>query len=104
MQLQNEAAYPGMGKEQEKGGIPGGQQLLGSRAGGPSTVPVSLQCLGDHRAVGRGPVRAANLPPAPRAEAGALHARPAPPARGAHEDHGQRGHLLHVADALHLHL
>lgn len=37
-------------------------------------------------------------------EAGPLHASPPAPARSPHEDHGQCGHLLHVVDALHLHL
>lgn len=63
-----------------------------------------LQCLGDHRAVGRRSFRAPNFPAAPGAEAGALHACPASPAGGPHEDNGQRCHLLHVAHALHLYL
>lgn len=60
--------------------------------------------MGDRGPAGRGPLGAAHLPSHAGTEAGALHASPATPARRPHEDHGQRGHLLHVADALHLHL
>ena len=62
------------------------------------------QHLGNRGAGGRRAVGAAYFPAAAGAEAGALHARAAAPARGAHEDHGQRGHLLHAAHALHFHL
>ena len=88
--------------------------FLCPRSGLPLTPPASLpsppcllarpQHLGDRGAGGRRAVGAADFPAAAGAEAGALYARAAAPARGAHEDHGQRGHLLHAAHALHLHL
>ena len=62
------------------------------------------QCVGDRGSAGRRPVGAADLPADARAEAGPVHAGPAEAAGGADEDHGQRGHLLHAAHALHLHL
>ena len=63
-----------------------------------------LQRLGDHWAVGRRPLCAPHFSAAAGAETGAFHARPPSPAGGPDEDNGQRGHLLHVADALHLYL
>lgn len=63
-----------------------------------------LQRVGNHRSVGWRPLCATNLSAAPRAETGALHARPPSPARGPDEDNGQCSHFLHVAHALHLHL
>lgn len=63
-----------------------------------------FQRVGDHRSVGRGAVRPADVPAAAGAEAGALPAGPEETTRGADEDDGQRGHVLHAADAVHLHL
>lgn len=59
--------------------------------------------MGDSGGGGGGPVGAAYLPPAESFEAGAVPPRPEEAAGGADEDHGQRGHVLHVADALHIH-
>lgn len=49
-------------------------------------------------------IRAEDLPTHEGAEVGPIHAGPAEATGGTHEDHGQRGHLLHVAYALYLHL
>lgn len=62
------------------------------------------QRVGDRGPAGRGPLCPADLSADAGAEAGPLHAGPPAPARRPHEDHGQCGHLLHVADALHLHI
>lgn len=62
------------------------------------------QHLGDRWPGRRGALSAEDIPAPAGAEAGALHAGAAPPARGADEDYGQRGHLLHAPHALHLHL
>lgn len=64
----------------------------------------SRQRVRDRRPVGRRPVRAEDLPAAAGAEAGQVHAGAQETAGGPHEDHGQRGHLLHAAHAFHLHL
>lgn len=64
----------------------------------------SSQRVGDRGAARRGALSAADLPAHAGSEAGALHAGPAAAACRPHEDHGQRGHLLHAADALHLHI
>ena len=60
--------------------------------------------MGDRGSAGRRSVCVEDLPADAGAEAGALHAGPAEAAGGADEDHGQRGHLLHAAHALYLHL
>ena len=62
------------------------------------------QRVGDRGSAGWRPVSAEDLPADAGAEAGPLHAGPAEAAGGADEDHGQRGHVLHAAHALHLHL
>lgn len=62
------------------------------------------QRVGDRGPAGRGALGLAHLSSHAGVEAGPLHASPATPACRPHEDHGQRGHLLYVADALHLHL
>lgn len=62
------------------------------------------QHLGDHWPGRRGPLCAEDVPTPPGAEAGAFHACAAPPACGADEDYGQRSHILHAPDALHLHI
>ncbi len=62
------------------------------------------QRLGDRGSAGWRSVGAEDLPADAGAEAGPFHAGPAEAAGGADEDHGQRGHLLHAAHALHLHL
>lgn len=58
----------------------------------------------DHRPGRRRPVGAEDLPPAEGHQAGTLHARAQTAAGGADEDDGQRGHVLHAAHAIHLHL
>lgn len=60
--------------------------------------------MGDRGSTGWRSVRAEDLPANAGAEAGPFHACPAETAGGADEDHGQRGHLLHAAHALYLHL
>ena len=66
--------------------------------------PLFEQRVGDRGSAGWRPVGAEDLPADAGAEAGPVHAGPAEAAGGADEDHGQRGHLLHAAHALHLHL
>lgn len=63
-----------------------------------------VQCVGDRGPAGWGFVSAEDLQVDAGAEAGALHASAAETACGSDEDHGQRGHFLHAADALYLHL
>lgn len=48
-------------------------------------------------------VSPANISSAACSEAGPLSARPEETTGGADEDDGQRGHVLHAADAFHLH-
>lgn len=62
------------------------------------------QRVGDRGSAGWRSVGAEDLPADAGAEAGPFHASPAEAAGGADEDHGQRGHLLHAAHALYLHL
>ena len=68
------------------------------------TVDFFAQRVGDRGSARRRPVSAEDLPTDAGAEAGPFHAGPAEAASGADEDHGQRGHLLHAAHALYLHL
>lgn len=49
-------------------------------------------------------VSTANLPPAEGFEAGPVPSCPEEAARGADQDYGQRGHVLHVADALYIYI
>lgn len=60
--------------------------------------------MGDHRSVGRRVVSPADVSLAARAKAGPLPARLEETTRSADEDDGQRGHVLHAADAVHLHV
>lgn len=62
------------------------------------------QCLGNYRSTGRRPVSAQDLSPNESIEVGPFHAGTAEAAGCADEDHGQCGHLLHAAYALHFHL
>lgn len=62
------------------------------------------QRLGDRGPAGRRSVSSPDLPADACAEACPFHAGSAEAAGGADEDHGQRGHLLHAAHALHLYL
>lgn len=62
------------------------------------------QCVGDNVSVGWWLVSPANVSSAAGTEAGSLPACPEETAGGPDEDHGQCGHILHAADALHLHL
>lgn len=48
-------------------------------------------------------VSTANLPIAEGFEAGPVPSCPEEAASGSDKDHGQRGHILHVADALYIH-
>lgn len=61
------------------------------------------QCVGDNWPSGRWLVSPANISSAAGSEAGSLPARPAETTGGADEDHGQCGHILHAAHAVHLH-
>lgn len=63
-----------------------------------------LQRVGDHRSVGRRAVSPADVSVAASAKAGPLPARLEETTRSADEDDGQRGHVLHAADAVHLHV
>lgn len=60
--------------------------------------------MGDNWSSGRRLVSTANISSAAGSEAGSLPARPAETTGGADEDYGQRGHILHAADAVHLHI
>lgn len=51
-----------------------------------------------------GLVGAAYVPSAESFEAGPVPSCPEEATSGADEDHGQRGHVLHVADALYIHI
>lgn len=61
------------------------------------------QRVGDRGSAGWRSVGAEDLPADAGAEAGPFHASPAEAAGGADEDHGQCGHILHAAHAVHLH-
>lgn len=60
--------------------------------------------MGDRGPAGWGAVSAEDLQADEGSKAGPVHAGPAEAAGCADEDHGQRCHLLHAANALHLHL
>lgn len=60
--------------------------------------------MGDCGSAGWWSVGAEDLPTDAGAEAGPFYAGPPEAACGADEDHGQRGHVLHAAHALHIHL
>lgn len=78
--------------------------LLVLTAFGTCVPHLSSQRVRDRRPVGRRFVRPEDLQAAQGAEAGEVHASFEEAAGGPHEDHGQRGHFLHAAHALHLHL
>lgn len=63
-----------------------------------------FQRVGDNRSVGRRAVSPANVSAAAGAKAGPLLACPEEATCSADEDDGQRGHILHAADAVHLHV
>lgn len=60
--------------------------------------------MGDNRSVRRWLVSPADISLAAGAKAGPFPARPEETTRSADEDDGQCGHILHAADALHLHV
>lgn len=60
--------------------------------------------MGDCGSAGWWSVGTEDLPVDAGAEAGPFHAGPAEAACGADEDNGQRGHFLHAAHALYIHL
>lgn len=59
--------------------------------------------MGNCRSAGWWSLRAEDVQADESTEAGPFHAGPAEAAGGADEDYGQCGHLLHAADAFHLH-
>lgn len=60
--------------------------------------------MGDNRSVRRWLVSPADISVAAGAKAGPLPACPEETTRSADEDDGQCGHILHAADAVHLHI
>lgn len=60
--------------------------------------------MGDNRSVGWRLVSSADIPVIAGSKAGPLPARPEETTGGADEDDGQRGHILHAVDAVHLHI
>lgn len=60
--------------------------------------------MGDHRAGGWGSVSAEDVSSPACAQTGALPPCTAQTACGPDEDHGQRGNILHAANAFHLHI